>query len=358
MVNALLPSYRLGVLASPGEYWHLLDEFGDRVDRHKVVMQRRISPLSDLRSLWNLYRIFRRKRPAMVHSMTPKAGLLCMIAARLARVPVRVHTFTGLVFPTSTGIMRKVLMFTDRITCACATHVVPEGRGVLNDLKNNGITRKPMQVLANGNCRGIDMAHFSRTPDVEARAAQIRRPGTFTFIYIGRLVADKGVNELVKAFVNLHASAPHVRLLMVAYAEEGIDPVSAETSRVLATHPAITVTGFQPDVRPWLAAADCAVLPSYREGFPNVVLEAGAMGLPQIVTDINGSNEIIIEGKNGLIVPSHDAKSLQIAMNKLSKDEEMYNKMCTFARIMIEERYARPIVVNALTVFYQQILPL
>lgn len=168
----------------------------------EVEMERRMSPLKDLKSLWQLIRVFRKERPYMVHSMTPKAGLLCMLAGLLTRVPRRVHTFTGLVWPTSRGLSRKILMFTDWLTCACATHVIPEGEGVKQDLQQY-ITKKPMRVLGFGNVRGVDMEKFSRRPEVMNFARQLRNDKTFTFLFVGRIARDKGLDELVAAFSKL-----------------------------------------------------------------------------------------------------------------------------------------------------------
>ena len=182
--------YDVVAVSSPGEQ---LREIAEResVRVVPVPMERRISPVKDLKSLWRLIRVFRREKPAMVHSMTPKAGLLSMLAAWVCRVPVRVHTFTGLVFPTATGLTQKILILTDRLTCACATHIVPEGEGVRNDLASYRITGKPLRVLGHGNVRGIDLAHYDRTPDVEARAAGIRKEGVFTFVFVGASYATK-----------------------------------------------------------------------------------------------------------------------------------------------------------------------
>ena len=180
--------YEVVAVSSPGEQ---LDEISRRegVKTVAVPMERRISPLNDLKSLWRLIRVFRKEKPAIVHSITPKAGLLSMMAAWVARVPVRLHTFTGLVFPTATGLTQKILILTDRITCACATHIVPEGEGVKNDLINYRITRKPLKVLGHGNIRGIDLDYYNpELPEVQADAAKIRKPGVFTFVFVGRLV--------------------------------------------------------------------------------------------------------------------------------------------------------------------------
>ncbi|MCM1139745.1 MAG: glycosyltransferase family 4 protein [Muribaculum sp.] len=321
-----------------------------------VEMQRHISPLKDLESLWQMIKVFRRERPLMVHSMTPKAGLICMMAAKLTGVPVRVHMFTGLVFPTSSGLKRKILMATDWLTCACATHVIPEGEGVKRDLLNNGITKKTIQVLGYGNCRGIDLNRFDRTSEVTAVADKIRKSDKFTFISIGRLVGDKGINEFVEAFCRLNRELPDTRLVLVGAYEKDLDPLNPATLKEIENNPAIEAAGQQKDVRPWYAAADCHVLASYREGFPNVVIEAGAMGLPQIVTDINGANEIIIEGKNGTIVPSKDADALYRAMRRMATDREWREQLAANARPLIASRYEQSFVRQCLYDFYDELM--
>lgn len=357
MIPDLTKEYEVGVLSSPGEEWAMLDKYGDAVRRIEVTMERHISPLRDLRSLWRLVRVFRRERPDMVHSMTPKAGLLCMLAAWITRVPVRVHMFTGLVFPTATGVKRRILMATDRLTCACATHVLPEGEGVKRDLLDNGITRKPIKVLGYGNCRGIDLDRFDPTlSEVQAEAAKLRKPEVFTFIAIGRLVGDKGINELVAAFSRLNRELPATRLILVGPQEKELDPLSPATLSEIESNPAIEAVGNQADVRPWLAAADCHVLASYREGFPNVVIEAGAMGLPQIVTDINGANEIIINGRNGVIVPPKNADAIHASMSRMATDPAFRSVLAANARSLIASRYEQTYVRRCLYDFYHEIL--
>lgn len=321
-----------------------------------VPMRRPIAPLRDIVSLWRLIRVFRRERPDMVHSITPKAGLLSMIAAWVCRVPVRLHTFTGLVFPTATGLKKKTLMLTDRITCACATHIVPEGEGVKNDLINYGITRKPLRVLGYGNVRGVDMQHYGRTPEVMAAVQPIMRSGVFTFVFVGRVVRDKGINELVEAFVRLHQAEPATRLILVGRFEDNLDPVSGKTRLAIERCDAIEAVGSQSDVRPWLAAADALVFPSYREGFPNVVIEAGALDLPSIVTDINGSREIIVHGKNGVIVPPRNAQALLQAMTQFVQNPQATQAMAANAREMIASRFEKSFVEQCLIDYYKEIL--
>ena len=348
--------YEVVAVSSPGEQ---LDEISRRegVKTVAVPMERRISPLNDLKSLWRLIRVFRKEKPAIVHSITPKAGLLSMIAAWVARVPVRLHTFTGLVFPTATGLTQKILILTDRITCACATHIVPEGEGVKNDLINYRITRKPLKVLGHGNIRGIDLDYYNpELPEVQADAAKIRKPGVFTFVFIGRLVGDKGINELVEAFERLNTEYPETRLLLVGRQEPELDPLKHETIAKIDHNKNIEAVGQQSDVRPWLASADALVFPSYREGFPNVVIEAGAMGLPSIVTDINGSREIIIEGRNGTIVPPRNAMALEAAMRRFVESPDDVARMAENARPLIASRYEQSYVRRCLKDYYREII--
>ena len=348
--------YDVVALSSTGK---LLDKVGERegVRTIAVPMERQISLKSDLRTLLALIKVFYKENPTMVHSMTPKAGLLCMIAAWVTRVPVRVHTFTGLVFPTAMGLKKKILILTDRITCSCATHIIPEGEGVKNDLLNNSITKKPLKVLGYGNVRGVDMKYYRVSEEIRVKSEELRTPDTFTFLFVGRIVGDKGINELCQAFDKLSGMAK-VRLLLVGPYEDSLDPISQKSKKIIEQNPAIESVGgkFGDEVLPYYAASDCFVFPSYREGFPNTVLEAGAMGLPSIVTDINGSREIIVQGENGIIIPSHDANALFDAMLTMVKDKDAREKMAGNARQMIASRYEQGFVRKCLYDFYDEIL--
>lgn len=347
--------YEVVGVSSPGDALKTVEE-REGVRTVAVPMERRISLWKDFVSLLRMIRLFAKERPDMVHSITPKAGLLTMLAGKLTGVPVRMHTFTGLVFPTATGKMQKLLILMDRLTCACATHVNPEGEGVKRDLTNYHITKKPMRIIANGNVNGIDLAHYDRTPEVMEAARKYREEGCFTFCFVGRLVRDKGINELVSAFSRLHKEHPEVRLLLVGPFEKNLDPVLPETERAIESHEAIRSVGFQSDVRPFFAASDALVFPSYREGFPNVVMQAGALGLPSIVTDINGSNEIIMEGENGVIVPPRDEVALYEAMKRFVEDREAVSRMAARSRELIASRYEQHVVWDALLKEYRRLL--
>lgn len=344
--------YEMVALSSPGPELDDLRE-KDGLRTIEVPMERHISLFRDLKALITLVRAFWKERPQVVHSMTPKAGMICMVAAWLTRVPIRIHTFTGLVWPTATGLKRRILMLTDWLTCACATNVIPEGQGVLNDLKNGGITKKPMRVLGYGNVMGVDMERFS--PD---RFSVKKDAGVFTFVFVGRIVGDKGINELVEAFVRLHDVHKNTRLVLVDNYEHNLDPVSDATRKLIDTYEGIVACGpkYGDDLLQMYVDADCFVMPSYREGFPNTVLEAGAMGLPSIVTDINGSREIIENEKNGLIVPSKNAQALYDAMERMLTDDVARETMKKNARPMIASRFERGFVQKCQIEFYKRIL--
>lgn len=347
--------YEVVAVSSPGESMSVLRD-REGVRTIEVPMERRISLVKDFISLLRMIWLFARERPDMVHSITPKAGLISMLAGWITRVPVRMHTFTGLVFPTATGRMQQLLIWMDRLTCACATHINPEGEGVKRDLIAYRITKKPLHVIANGNVNGIDLAYFDRTDEIMKQAATYRKEGSFTFCFVGRMVRDKGINELVSAFIRLHKQHPQARLLLVGHFEKELDPVSPETEKAIMEHPAICFVGFQPDVRPFLAVSDALVFPSYREGFPNVVIQAGAMGLPSIVTDINGCNEIVLPNENGVIIPPRNEEALYLAMENFLLHPEEIQHMAEKARPLIASRYDQKIVWKALLNEYKRII--
>lgn len=353
MLKELSEKYEVVAVSSPGEDLEWVAEH-EGVRTIAVPMERHISLWNDLKSLIKMISVFRREKPYMVHSMTPKAGLTCMVAGWLTGVPVRVHTFTGLVWPTSTSLKRKILMITDKILCACATHIIPEGQGVMNDLRNGSITKKPMKVLGYGNVKGVDMEYFDRKRFADMNKDESK----FTFIFVGRIVGDKGVNELVEAFTQLHEKYQQTKLVLVGPYENNLDPVSERTLNLIKANPAIAAVGkkFGDDLIVEYMKSDCHVLPSYREGFPNTPLEAGALCLPNIVTDINGAREIVVNEENGLIVPSKDAKALYDAMERMLTDDALREKIKKNARKMIADRFEKGFVRKCLYDFYDEIM--
>ena len=365
LLQELSKDYEVAAVSSPGTDLEEI-EIREKVRTFAVPMRRQIALLHDLRSLWQLFWLFRKEKPDMVHSITPKAGLLSMIAAKLAGVPIRLHTFTGLIWPTASGLKRKILVAMDKLLCICATHLNPEGQGVANDLQAH-ITHKPLTVLGHGNVRGIDFEYYKSTPDIELAAQQSRTKlgipqDSFVFLFVGRIVRDKGIVELLEAFKNLTESdsqksdtSSPISLLLVGNEEEHLDPLPPSTQQLINTHPNVYRLPFQTDVRPFYATAQALVFPSYREGFPNVVLEAGAFALPSIVTDINGSREIITNKDNGLIIPPQNTEALTQAMQTLLHTPHL-KSMGEAAYHNVQQHFSKARVWQQLKDYYQHLL--
>lgn len=324
-----------------------------------VEMTRTISPFKDLNSLWQLYRLFRKEKPLIVHTHTPKAGTAGMMAAWLARVPIRLHTIAGLPLLEAQGGKRKLLDVVEKITYWCANMIYPNSFGMKDIILENGYTKEDkLKVIANGSSNGIDAAHFnpihySAIENKNLRESLNINDDDFVFIFVGRLVGDKGINELIKAFGGINKE--NVKLLLVGSFESELDPLNKDTLSVIESNPNIISVGYQSDVRPYFAISDALAFPSYREGFPNVVMQAGAMGLPSVVTNINGCNEIVEEGVNGLIIPTKDSVALQEAMERMMTDKLLYATLKKNAREMIVSRYEQKVVWEALLEEYRRL---
>jgi glycosyltransferase involved in cell wall biosynthesis len=326
-----------------------------------VSMTRTISPLQDLNSLWQLIQLFKKEKPFIVHTHTPKAGIVGMVAAKIAGVPNRLHTVAGLPLLEATGRKRTVLNFVEKMTYSCATHVYPNSKGLHNIiLKNKYCAADKLSVLANGSSNGINTDHFDPAKYDAAAKAELMaelgiKPSDFVFVFVGRLVGDKGINELVEAFLQVKMLTANVKLLLVGRVEAHLDPLKPETKSIIERDTDIIAVGGQRDVRPYLAISNALAFPSYREGFPNVVLQAGAMGLPSIVSNINGCNEIIIDRENGIITPVKDATALTAAMLEVVRDQNLYSSMAHKAREMIITRYNQQVVWNAILNEYEKL---
>ncbi len=331
-----------------------------------ITMSRKITPFQDLKSLWEMWNFLRKEKPQIVHTHTPKAGIIGMLAARLAGVPHRLHTVAGLPLMEATGTKRKILNFVEKLTYSSATMVYPNSKGLYDFILQNNFTQSnKLKIIANGSSNGIDTTFFSPDQVTETERVTLReklniQPDDFVFVFVGRIVSDKGINELIKAFSELQAAGNNepvgIKLLLVGGLENDLDPLNPETLAEINQNKDIISVGFQQDVRSFFAIADALVFPSYREGFPNVVMQAGAMGLPSIVSDINGCNEIIVEGENGLIIPPKNVEKLKEKILTLAKDKNLYTKLKGNSRRMIENRYEQSVVWNALLEEYEGLL--
>ncbi|MBS9767574.1 MAG: glycosyltransferase family 4 protein [Flavobacteriaceae bacterium] len=328
-----------------------------------IEMSRKITPFQDLKSLWQMYCFLKKEKPQIVHSHTPKAGIIGMLASKLAGVPHRLHTIAGLPLMEATGIKRIILNVVEKLTYACATKIYPNSKGLYDFIVEEKFTSKDkLKIIANGSSNGIDTEHFNPNQISEQQKQDLKKSlnicdKDFIFIFVGRLVGDKGINELVLAFQQVkEQSNKSVKLLLVGTEERELDPLQSETIKCIDNDKNILAVGYQNDVRPYFAIADCLAFPSYREGFPNVVMQAGAMGLPSIVSNINGCNEIIEQNKNGLIISAKDADELNKAMFNILEDEKLYKHLKSNSREMIVSRYQQSVVWNALLEEYNQLL--
>ena len=352
-------------VSSEGEELREIHE-NEGIVMEAINMSRKITPFQDLKSLWEMWNFLRKEKPQIVHTHTPKAGIIGMLAARLAGVPHRLHTVAGLPLMEATGIKRKILNFVEKLTYSSATRVYPNSKGLYDFILQNNFTQSnKLKIIANGSSNGINTIFFNPEQVTETERVTLReklniQPDDFVFVFVGRIVSDKGINELIKAFSELQTAENNeltgIKLLLVGGLESDLDPLNPETIAEINQNKDIISAGFQQDVRPFFAISDALAFPSYREGFPNVVMQAGAMGLPSIVSDINGCNEIIVEGENGLIIPSKNVEKLKEKMLTLAGDKNLYIKLKENSRRMIENRYEQSVVWKALLEEYEGLL--
>lgn len=330
----------------------------EKVDHRIIPFTRKIDLLQDIRTFWALVKLIKAERPDIVHTQTPKAGLLGMMAAWYCRVPRRVHTVGGLPIMVAKGVKKTILKITERITSFCAHQVLANSPKMAAYMIENSLCDKQkLVVLGQGSSNGIDTDYFYDKSVPFSKTILRQQNGipneALLFLFVGRVVQDKGIAELTEAFTQLAHKYPHIWLLVVGPTEPHLDPVSPAVWQQLNQHPRIVLTGYQNDVRPYMKMSDVLVLPSYREGFPNVPLQAGAMSLPSIVTDINGCNEIISHQENGWVVPPKDADALMQMMETLILNPAMVANMSAGARQSVVSQFSQPLFWQNLSDFYR-----
>ena len=335
------------------------------IKMYHIEMARNISVFKDLRALWKLYKFLKKEKPDIVHTHTPKAGLLGMIASRFANIPIRLHTVGGIPQIELKGLKRAILNFTEKLTYGFAHKIYPNSVGLKDLILDMGYCdKKKIKVLANGSSNGVDTDHFKPNyidkPDIltsELRNKIGLNKEDFVFLFVGRIAQDKGIIELITAFERLmNDGYNNIKLILVGPFEKNYGIVNDQTKSSIEANKNVKLLGRFDDVRPYYLISDSFVLPTYREGFPNAVLEAQSMGLPCIVTNINGCNEIIQDKKNGLIVPVKDSIELYKAMKMLIDDENYRLKLASFSRQNIIEKYKQEIVWKALLEEYNIML--
>ncbi|MCX2481810.1 glycosyltransferase family 4 protein [Pedobacter sp. MC2016-15] len=343
--------YDVLAVSSPGDKLEIVKE-REGVKVSVVKMEREISLFKDIISLWKLFRLFKLERPNIVHSNTPKSSLLSMVAAYLSGVPFRIYTVTGLRFETEEGIKKSILIAMERLTCFFSTHVVAESLGVQMMIAEYKLSNKSSYIIGNGNINGLDEEYWNPyLPQFLNNTALIKElglsPDHFIFIFVGRLVGDKGVNELIKAFSGLNNDK--FKLLLLGETEQKLDALEQGVVDEIFNNKNILPLGFQADIRPYLAISHSLVLPSYREGFPNVILQAAAMRLPCIVTDVHGAAEVI-DKRNGIVIKKRDINSLALALNNMYVSYEEFDK--DYCRNKVVNAYSQTFYFPQLVSFY------
>ena len=352
-MHFLEDKYDVSAVCSPGQEHELFRSQG--LKTFAIPIERRIAPLKDLVSLWRLYRLLRREKPDIVHTMTPKAGLLGTIAAWMARVPIRIAMFNGeLKLPNP--LVRCIVRATNAITCFFATHLNADGYGTKEYVEEQHVTRKPVKVFWHGNINGIDLKKFNPA----GKRAMMREhlnlhADSVVFIYVGRIVHDKGIDELIPAFAKLLEEGAKADLVLVGKEEESLDPIEEETKTLIYNHPHIHAVGSQDNVPDWLEMSDIFVLPSHREGCNCSILEAAAMGVPAISCDIRGCKEVIVDEETGILIPCGDIAKLSEQMLRLYSDKALRQKMGRAAQERVREKYNCKDVWREINLFYRNI---
>lgn len=352
--------YDVVAVSSEKEY---LEKIGKRenVATHHIEMTRKITPIQDVIAVIKMYFYFKKVKPYIVHTHTPKAGIVGMMAAKLAKVPHRLHTVAGMPLLESTGLKRKILDFVEKLTYSCSTKVYPNSKELLQIIQTNSYCENlKLKVIANGSSNGINTCYFNSDLIPQHQKVELKNQlkineNDFVFIFVGRIVTDKGINELVQAFSKLNQEINSIKLLLVGPFEEDLNPLKPETLEIIKSHSSIVSVGYQNDVRHYFSISNALVFPSYREGFPNVVMQAGAMNLPSIVSNINGCNEIIENNENGIIIPVKNSTALFLAMKEVVHNTMNYQFMKSNSRSLIKNRFEQKIVWEALLNEYESL---
>lgn len=334
--------FEVHAASSPG--WELTAlEGNEKVIVHSIPMKRTPAPVKDFISLLKLWALILKIRPTIVHSHTPKAGLLSMVASYVARVPIRLHTVAGIPWIEYRGRKRSFYRFLEKMTYRFSTHVYSNSIELRDFIINNKLTSPvKIKVIGYGSSNGIDLRYFNRDlvprKEIDELREKYNLKGNRVILFVGRIVKDKGIEELLAAF-NILKIDHNVKLLLVGPYEKARDPISISAEQIMMDDTRVVCTGFVDDVRPFMELADVLAFPSYREGLPNVPMQACAMGLPCVVSDISGCREIVQDGINGLIVPPKDINALKNALHRLLSDGQLYNQIVSRSRAYISERF-------------------
>jgi len=331
-IGKLSKDFDITLISSPGEELEQI-AYAESVKYSAIHMKRDIAIKDDILSLLKFLWLFIRQRPDIIHCNTPKGSLLGLVAGYITRVPVRIYYVHGLRYEGATGKKRQLLVVLEKLNCFCATHIIAVSHGIKQKVQDE-LTSKKVSVIHHGSANGMPVKEFltENYDDYAIRKSYGITKQDFVFGFVGRLVADKGINELVHAF-NMFEQK-NVKLVIVGRYEHELDPLNQETLDIIKANPNIIEMGFQKDVKKFLAIMDLFVSPSYREGFGLSVLEANLMKVPVLVTSITGYSEIVREGKNGFFVNPKDTLEL---FNKMQEFSQSRNSLLAMKQQCYDE---------------------
>jgi glycosyltransferase involved in cell wall biosynthesis len=324
-----------------------------------VPMTRKITPLQDLACLYKLIKIFRKEKPDIVHTHTPKAGLLGMLAAKLSGVKIRIHTVAGLPLMVETGFKFRLLKFIEKLTYASANHVWPNSFSLLDYIKEHKLTKtNKLKVISKGSSNGIDLNRFSSFSFNKETLSEVKKSIDFNeqniyLLSIGRLVKDKGIVELVQTFKDLQYAYKDIKLVLVGKFEIELDPLPQLIIEEIKNNPNIIHIGWTAHVEYYIALATLFVFPSHREGFPNVLLQSGAMGTPVVCSAIAGNIDIIDDNVTGLLFSVENIKSMKNKIIFALENENEMQKMSITLKSNITKYYRRETIWEALLTQYR-----
>lgn len=326
-----------------------------------IPLTRQITPIKDSVALYVLIKHLIRIKPDIVHSHTPKAGLIGMLAAWICRVPIRIHTVAGLPLQTSAGIKRRLLIQIEKLTYFFANQVWPNSNSIMEFIKKNQLCKgSKLQMIGKGSTNGIDLSEFSSSSLQEKKLNEIKDLISFNqnykyILFVGRIVKDKGVEELVEGFVKMAKTIDSIRLIIVGPYEMDLDPISTKTKNEIETNKLIHYIGFSNDVKYYMHISSLFVFPSHREGFPNVIMQAALMECGVIASEIDGNIDLIEHGVNGLLFKKGDINGLIECTTSLIKDENKA-KLYTMALInKVSSFYDRKYIHSQIQLKYRSL---
>ncbi|MGC9157403.1 MAG: glycosyltransferase family 4 protein [Terracidiphilus sp.] len=347
--------FRITLVSSPGE---LLDSTAAKegVEAVGLPMRREISPLADCVSLVRLWWLLRRLKPEVTEFSTPKAGLLGSIAGLLTGVPVRIYFLRGLKLETATGFKRHILLATEKLASACAHTVLCNSRSLRNQALRLGVASgQKLRLMGDGSSNGVDVERFSPGSSPVRRNLDVP-PEAPVVGFVGRLTRDKGVPELIEAFDAILEARPDARLLLVGWFDEAEDALDCAVRARIESHPQIHLTGFVADTAPYYRAMDVMVLPTWREGFPNVVLEAAASGVPVVTTLATGSRDSVVPEVTGVLIPPGYPEAIGESVLRLLNDRNRRRRMGRAARTWVLDHYVNREVLGRTVRYYESLL--